>query len=88
MKFGGVISLCLKKWENLFCKIVGGKLRMATTQVMGRRRGATLILPTLPGWALKGMAPYNEGSFTVQESKEDLTRDHYLSSSPIDQSLN
>src|SRR5277367_2886078 len=26
------------------------------------------------------MAPYNDGSFYVQESNEDLTRDHYLSS--------
>src|SRR5277367_3116807 len=42
---------------------------------------------SLPGWVLKGMAPYNEGSFYVQESKGDLTRDHYLRSPPIEPSL-
>src|SRR5277367_5686086 len=40
--------------------------RMATTQVIDRRRGATLSLLALPGWALKGMTPYNEGSFTCK----------------------
>src|SRR5277367_3962266 len=33
------------------------------------------------------MAPYNQGSFYVQESKGDLTRDHYLNSPPIEPSL-
>ena len=33
------------------------------------------------------MSPYSEGSFYAQESKGDLTRDHYLNSSPIEPSL-
>ena len=43
--------------------------------------GSTLMLRTYI--ALKGLAPYNEGSFYVQESNGDLTWDHYLNSSPI-----
>src|SRR5277367_3696274 len=39
---------------------------------------------SLPGWALKGMAPYNESSFTC---KRDLTLDHYLNTPPIEPSL-
>ena len=38
---------------------------MCTTKVKDRRRGATLILP---GLALRGMAPYYEGSFTCKRA--------------------
>src|SRR5277367_244888 len=65
--------------------------RLATTQVIGRPRGTTsIIFASSPVWALKGMSvmsPYSEGSFYAQESKGDLTLDHYLNSPPIEPSL-
>ena len=60
---------------------------METTKVKDRRRGATLILPALLGWALEGVAPDNDGSYTIKGAMGDLTRDHYLSSPPIEPSL-
>src|SRR5277367_6286993 len=42
--------------------------RVCTTKVKDRGRGATLILPALPGWAQKGLAPYNVGYFTCKRA--------------------
>src|SRR5277367_4146684 len=41
---------------------------METTKVKDQRRSDTLVLPALPGWTLKGMTPYNEGSFTCKRA--------------------
>src|SRR5277367_5447792 len=61
--------------------------RLATTQVIGRPRGATLILPCIMRGATILASILTQGFFNVQESKGDLTRDHCLNSPPIELSL-
>ena len=61
--------------------------RLATTQVIGRPRGAILILPCIMRCATILVLFLMQGFFNVQESKGDLTRDHYLNSPPIELSL-
>src|SRR5277367_1029030 len=64
MIYGGR-CICLFVFVYLFDLLTS---RCETTQVIGRPRGATPIFVSLPGWALKGMAPYNEGSFTCKRA--------------------
>src|SRR5277367_2135846 len=61
--------------------------RLATTQVIGRPRGATSILPHCRDGPSRGWHRIMRVLFNVQESKGDLTRDHYLNSPPIEASL-
>src|SRR5277367_2734503 len=61
--------------------------RLATTKVIGRPRGATFILPCIMRDATILASLLMQGFFNVQESKGDLTRDHYLNSPPIEPSL-
>src|SRR5277367_376328 len=61
--------------------------RLATSQVIGRPRGATLILPCIMRGATILASFLMQGLFNVQESKGDLTRGHYLNSPPIEPSF-
>src|SRR5277367_3391329 len=55
-------------------------------QVIGRPRGATLILPCIMRGATILASFLMQGFFNVQESKGDLTlRVHYLNSPPIEE---
>src|SRR5277367_6058263 len=58
-------------------------------QVMGRPRGATLILPHCRDGPSRGWHRIMRVLLraTVQESMGNLTRDHYLNSPPIELSL-